>query len=87
MLWSRLDDYSQRWLDDLLAEGALFEYWSRAACLLPIEDYALYRRLMLSRLTWHEKRWRPWMEIRTRSKIAPNKPNRNVREALAPRLL
>jgi len=62
VLWSRLGDYPQRWLDELLAEGALFEYWSRAACLLPIEDYALYRRLMLNRLTWQEKRWRPWME-------------------------
>jgi uncharacterized protein len=62
VLWSRLGDYPQRWLDELLAEGALFEYWSHAACLLPIEDYPLYRRLMLNRLTWQEHRWRPWME-------------------------
>lgn len=62
VLWSRLGDYSQRWLDELLAEGALFEYWSRAACFLPIEDYPLYRRPMLNRITWNEKRWRLWME-------------------------
>ena len=61
-LWSRLGAYPQHWLDDLLAEGALFEYWSRAASFLPIEEYPLYRRLMLNRLTWHENRWRPWME-------------------------
>jgi hypothetical protein len=61
VLWSRLGDYPQHWLDELLAEGALFEYWSHAACLLPIEDYPLYRRLMLNRLTWNEKRWGVWM--------------------------
>src|SRR5215468_1788665 len=58
VLWSRLGDYPQRWLDELLAEGALFEYWSHAACFLPIEDYLLYRRFMLNRVTWQEHRWR-----------------------------
>src|SRR5258706_4817195 len=62
VLWSRLGDYHQRWLDELLAEGALFEYWSHAACFLPIEDYPLYRRLMLNRLTWQEHRWQSWMQ-------------------------
>ncbi len=47
VLWSRLGPYEPRWLDELLEEGALFEYWSHAACFLPIEDYALYRRLMV----------------------------------------
>jgi uncharacterized protein len=47
VLWSRLGSYEPRWLDDLLAEGALFEYWSHAACFIPIEDYGLYRRFML----------------------------------------
>jgi uncharacterized protein YcaQ len=46
-LWSRLGQYEPRWLDELLAEGALFEYWAHAACFLPIEDYGLYRREML----------------------------------------
>jgi uncharacterized protein YcaQ len=50
VLWSRLGDYPQRWLDELLAEGALFEYWSHAACFLPIEQYPHYRRLMLDGL-------------------------------------
>jgi uncharacterized protein len=62
VLWSRLGDYNPRWLEELLAEGALFEYWSHAACFLPVEDYPLYRRFMLNRLTWNEKRWRLWME-------------------------
>jgi uncharacterized protein YcaQ len=62
VLWTRLGNYTQRWLDELLAEGALFEYWSHAACFLPIEDYPLYRRFMLNRITWNEKRWRLWMQ-------------------------
>lgn len=62
VLWSRLGEYPQRWLDELLAEGALFEYWSHAACFLPVEDYPLYRRFMLNRLTWHESNWRSWMQ-------------------------
>jgi uncharacterized protein YcaQ len=62
VLWSRLGDYDVRWLDELLAEAVLFEYWSHAACFLPIEDYPLYRRLMLNRLTWHEKGWNPWLK-------------------------
>ena len=47
VLWSRLGTYEPRWLDELLGEGALFEYWAHAASLIPIEDYGLYRRLML----------------------------------------
>jgi uncharacterized protein YcaQ len=47
VLWSRLGDYQPEWLDELLAEGALFEYWAHAMCFLPIEDYPLYRRRML----------------------------------------
>ena len=47
VLWSRLGSYDPVWLDELLAEGALFEYWSHAACFLPIEDYGLYRSRML----------------------------------------
>ncbi len=47
VLWSRLGHYDPRRLDELLAEGALFEYWAHAACFLPIEDYGLYRRQML----------------------------------------
>jgi uncharacterized protein YcaQ len=62
VLWSRVGDYPQRWLDDLLAEGALFEYWSHAACFLPIEDYPLYRSLILNRRTWNEKSWSAWRE-------------------------
>ena len=59
VLWSRLGDYNPRWLDDLLAEGALFEYWSHAACFLPIEDYPLYRHLHES---WIGGRAHQWLD-------------------------
>lgn len=61
VLWSRLGDYDPRWLEDLLAEGKLFEYWSHAACFLPIEDYALYRRMMQKRQD-DETGWQRWMD-------------------------
>src|SRR4028119_128873 len=47
VLWSRLGPYEPRWLDELLAEGRLFEGWAHAACFVPIEDYGHYRRFML----------------------------------------
>jgi uncharacterized protein YcaQ len=47
VLWSRVGDYPAHWLDELLAEGKLFEYWAHAACFIPIEDFPLYRRKML----------------------------------------
>jgi uncharacterized protein YcaQ len=58
VLWSRIGEYDPVWLDELLAEGALFEYWSHAACFIPIEDYGLYRRLMLGKTD----KTRAWME-------------------------
>jgi uncharacterized protein YcaQ len=47
VLFSRLGAYRPDWLDELLAEGALFEYWAHEACFLPIEKYALFRHRML----------------------------------------
>ncbi len=57
VLWSRLGSYEPGWLDALLAEGAIFESWSHAACFLPIEDYGLYRRRMLD----NTARYRAWL--------------------------
>jgi uncharacterized protein YcaQ len=48
VLWSRLGTFDPVWLEQLLAEGKLFEYWSHEACFLPIEDYPLYRHRMLN---------------------------------------
>ncbi|NJD11840.1 MAG: winged helix-turn-helix domain-containing protein [Gemmatimonadetes bacterium] len=46
VLFSRLGRYQAGWLDELLSERQLFEYWAHEACLLPIEDYPLYRHRM-----------------------------------------
>ena len=48
VLWSRLGSYKPEWLEQLHADGKLFEYWSHEACFLPIEDYGLYRHRMLN---------------------------------------
>lgn len=47
VLWSRLEDYEPGWLEELLAEHRIFEYWSHEASFLPIEDFGLYRRKMI----------------------------------------
>ncbi len=55
VLWSRLGDYQPGWLDDLLSQTRLFEYWAHAACFIPIEDYPLYRSQMLSGIRgWYD---------------------------------
>jgi uncharacterized protein YcaQ len=48
VLWSRLGNYQMNWLEELLAEGAIFEYWAHAMCFIPVEDFPLYRRRMLN---------------------------------------
>lgn len=62
VLWSRLGHYDTRWLEELLSDRAVFEYWSHEACFLPIEDYPLYLHQMRdpSSLGW--KYPREWAE-------------------------
>ncbi|PKV43144.1 hypothetical protein CLU92_0445 [Janthinobacterium sp. 61] len=62
VLWSRLGDYPQPWLEQLLAEGALFEYWAHEACFVPIEDYGLYRHRMLDPAAMGWKYSVKWMD-------------------------
>src|SRR5690606_2032538 len=49
ILWSRLGNYNPDWLEELHAEGRLFEYFSHGVSLLPIEDYPLFRSLMMQK--------------------------------------
>jgi uncharacterized protein YcaQ len=60
VLWSRLGAYTQEWLTDLLAEGALFEYWAHEACFLPIESFRLFRHRMLDAANMGWKYSREW---------------------------
>ncbi len=47
VLWSRLGEYDPILLEELLPRRRIFEYWSHAACFLPLEDWPLYRRDMV----------------------------------------
>jgi uncharacterized protein YcaQ len=62
VLWSRLGSYEPRWLDELLAERRLFEYWSHEASFLPIEDYPLYRHRMVEPGSLGWKYSHAWIE-------------------------
>lgn len=58
VLFSRLGQYDPRWLEELLAEGALFEYWAHAACFVAIEDYPLFRhRMEHFNRYWYTPEW------------------------------
>lgn len=60
VLWSRLGAYEPRWLDELLEQRQIFEYWAHEACFLPIEDFPIYRRRMLDydgRAGAYVRRW------------------------------
>lgn len=91
VLFSRLGAYEPRWLDELLAEGALFEYWAHEASFLPIEDYPLFRHRMIDPggLGW--KYSHAWVEKhrddveRVRAHIRENGPVRSADLGTRPR--
>ena len=64
VLWSRLGDYPQPWLEQALAGGELFEYWAHEACFVPVEDYGLYRHRMLDPEAMGWKYSATWMKER-----------------------
>jgi uncharacterized protein len=45
-LSSRIGAYQEGTVSRLLAGGRIFEYWAHEACLVPIEDYPLFKRRM-----------------------------------------
>jgi uncharacterized protein YcaQ len=45
-LGSRVGAYPRGTVSRLLADGRIFEYWAHEACLVPIEDYPLFKRRM-----------------------------------------
>ena len=52
-LGSRVGAYPRETVSRLLGEGRIFEYWAHEACLIPIEDWPLYRRWMYRDHPWH----------------------------------
>jgi len=45
-LSTRVGAFDETAVTRLLAKGRIFEYWAHEACLLPIEDYPLFKRRM-----------------------------------------
>lgn len=78
VLHSRIGSYMPNWLTDLLAERTLFEYWSHAACFLPIEDYRHYRPFMLQRRA-PESRSHQWL-ARSEAQSAVDHVRQTIRE-------
>ncbi|OWY38090.1 hypothetical protein CEK28_14290 [Xenophilus sp. AP218F] len=62
VLYNRIGAYDPAWLDQLLAEGALFEYWAHEACFVPTEDYGLLRHRMLNLDDMGWKQPQRWLE-------------------------
>ncbi|MGY3941643.1 winged helix-turn-helix domain-containing protein [Aeromonas tecta] len=62
VLFSRLGQYEPSWLDGLLAQGEIFEYWAHEACFVPREDYRLLRHRMLDPAAMGWKFSAQWLE-------------------------
>jgi uncharacterized protein YcaQ len=59
-LATRVGRFDEGVVTELLAAGRVFEYWAHEACLLPIEDYPLFKRRMVELKDHH---W--WGRART----------------------
>jgi uncharacterized protein YcaQ len=68
VLFSRLGAYKSSWLDELLAEGRIFECWAHEACFAPFVDYELHRLHALEGRGGH---WSMKSAQRTRKDHAP----------------
>lgn len=47
VLQSRVSNYQEDWLNRLLQERKIFEYWHHAAAYMPMDDYRFYRPMMI----------------------------------------
>jgi uncharacterized protein len=65
VLSSRVGTYPRGTVSALLSEGRIFEYWAHEACLLPVEDFPLFRWRMRGRGHWnsHERALRDHPEV------------------------
>ncbi len=43
VLWNRVGDFHPAYLDQLYRQKRLFEYWAKERCLLPLDDFPLFR--------------------------------------------
>jgi uncharacterized protein YcaQ len=69
-VWSRFGAYDRAALDRLVyRRRALFEYWAHAACLVPAEHFACWRRAMLDYHT-RSRGWARWLKKNRRTLAA-----------------
>jgi len=52
VLGSRVGEYPRETVSRLLGQGRIFEYWAHQACLVPVEDWPLYRVWMTQEHPW-----------------------------------
>ena len=53
VLGARAGVYPRATVSELTAAGRVFEYWAHEACVIPVEDYPLYKRRMDGRRMHH----------------------------------
>lgn len=51
-LGSRVGAYPRETISRLLGEGRIFEYWAHEACLIPVEEWPLFRAPMRNHHPW-----------------------------------
>jgi uncharacterized protein YcaQ len=51
-LGSRVGAYPRETVSRLLASGRIFEYWAHEACLIPVEEWPLFRATMRNHHPW-----------------------------------
>ena len=51
-LGSRVGDYPRETVSRLLGQGRIFEYWAHEACLIPVEEWSLFRLRMTRHHPW-----------------------------------
>jgi hypothetical protein len=51
-LGSRVGAYPRETVSRLLSEGRVFEYWAHEACVIPVEDWPLFRAVMTNHHPW-----------------------------------
>jgi uncharacterized protein YcaQ len=56
-LWSRVQDHQPKFIDELVKQKQIFEYWSHAAAYLPMADYR-FSLLKKHAIASGEKHWR-----------------------------
>lgn len=77
-LWSRVKNYHPDFIDQLIAQKQIFEYWSHAAAYLPMQDYrfSLPKKQAIAAGEKHWRKKNPIAEKRVLQRIQQEGPLR-----------